>query len=66
MVWVSCQGETPADKENIGPVKYLPFAGFPGYFYPYENAEGYLSPLVALHLEKPRSKHYFIITFYNL
>ncbi|XP_022821012.1 sodium/potassium-transporting ATPase subunit beta-2-like [Spodoptera litura] len=55
MVWVSCQGETPADKENIGPISYLPFPGFPGYFYPYENAEGYLSPLVAIHLQRPRT-----------
>ncbi|KAG6452974.1 sodium/potassium-transporting ATPase subunit beta-2 [Manduca sexta] len=54
-VWVSCQGETPADKEMIGPVKYFPYPGFPGYFYPYENAEGYLSPLVAIHLENPKS-----------
>ncbi|CAH0749310.1 unnamed protein product [Diatraea saccharalis] len=57
MVWVSCHGETPADRENIGPVKYLPYPGFPGYFYPYENAEGYLSPLVAVHLEKPKCKY---------
>uniref|UniRef100_A0A2A4JHJ4 Sodium/potassium-transporting ATPase subunit beta-2 n=1 Tax=Heliothis virescens TaxID=7102 RepID=A0A2A4JHJ4_HELVI len=55
MVWVSCHGETPADKENIGPIRYLPFPGFPGYFYPYENAEGYLSPLVAIHLQRPRT-----------
>lgn len=55
MVWVSCNGETPADKENIGPINYLPFPGFPGYFYPYENAEGYLSPLVAIHLQKPQT-----------
>ncbi|KAJ0181547.1 hypothetical protein K1T71_002269 [Dendrolimus kikuchii] len=55
MVWISCQGETPADKENIGPITYLPYQGFPGYFYPYENAEGYLSPLVAIHLVKPNT-----------
>ncbi|KAJ8726025.1 hypothetical protein PYW07_000723 [Mythimna separata] len=55
MVWVSCHGETPADKENIGPISYLPYPGFPGYFYPYENAEGYLSPLVAIHLQRPRT-----------
>lgn len=57
MVWVSCHGETPADKELIGPIKYLPYPGFPGYFYPYQNAEGYLSPLVAIHLEKPKSEY---------
>ncbi|XP_047987641.1 sodium/potassium-transporting ATPase subunit beta-2-like [Leguminivora glycinivorella] len=55
MIWISCQGETPADRENIGPVQYLPYRGFPGYFYPYENAEGYLSPLVALYLKRPRT-----------
>nr|XP_034840057.1 sodium/potassium-transporting ATPase subunit beta-2-like [Maniola hyperantus] len=55
MVWVSCQGETPADKENIGPIHYIPHQGFPGYYYPYNNAEGYLSPLVAVHLERPRT-----------
>ncbi|XP_049871770.1 sodium/potassium-transporting ATPase subunit beta-2-like [Pectinophora gossypiella] len=55
MIWVSCHGETPADEEMIGPIRYLPHPGFPGYFYPYNNAEGYLSPLVAVHLQRPRT-----------
>ncbi|VVD05603.1 unnamed protein product [Leptidea sinapis] len=54
-VWVSCQGETPTDKENIGPLHYIPHPGFPGFYYPYNNAEGYLSPLVAVHLVRPRT-----------
>lgn len=52
-IWVSCEGENPADIENIGPVQYYPTQGFPGFFYPYENSEGYLSPLVAVHFERP-------------
>uniref|UniRef100_A0A1L8DF34 Putative sodium/potassium-transporting atpase subunit beta-2 n=1 Tax=Nyssomyia neivai TaxID=330878 RepID=A0A1L8DF34_9DIPT len=52
-IWVSCEGENPADIENVGPVKYYPRQGFPGYFYPYENSEGYLSPLVAVHFVRP-------------
>lgn len=52
-VWVSCEGENPADLENIGPIKYIPNQGFPGYYFPYENSEGYLSPLVAVHFERP-------------
>lgn len=52
-VWVSCEGENPSDVENIGPVQYYPTQGFPGYFYPYQNSEGYLSPLVAVHFERP-------------
>lgn len=55
-VWVSCEGENPADQENIGPISYIPRRGFPGYFYPFENSEGYLSPLVAIHFVRPRSK----------
>jgi sodium/potassium-transporting ATPase subunit beta len=58
-VWVSCEGENPADQENIGPVNIHPRLGFPGYYYPYENSEGYLSPLVAIHFERPRSKYSF-------
>jgi hypothetical protein len=56
MVWVSCQGENPADRENIGPIQYLPYRGFPGYYFPYTNQEGYLSPLVAVHFQRPKSK----------
>lgn len=55
-VWVSCEGENPADIENVGPIKYYPRRGFPGYFYPFENSEGYLSPLVAVHFERPVRK----------
>ncbi|KAK7590239.1 hypothetical protein V9T40_001852 [Parthenolecanium corni] len=53
-VWVSCKGESPADSEFIGPVSYYPKQGFPGYYFPYENSEGYLSPLVAVHIERPK------------
>lgn len=55
-IWVTCEGENPVDVENIGPVHIFPERGFPGYFFPYENLEGYLSPLVAVHFERPRSK----------
>lgn len=53
-IWVSCEGENPADQENIGPVDYHPMRGFPGFFYPYTNAKGYLSPLVAVHFQRPK------------
>lgn len=55
-VWVSCEGENPADIENVGPIEYYPRQGFPGYYYPYENSEGYLSPLVAIHFKSPMRK----------
>ncbi|XP_067006982.1 sodium/potassium-transporting ATPase subunit beta-2 isoform X2 [Anabrus simplex] len=52
-VWVSCEGENPADVENIGPIQYFPSRGYPGYYFPFANNEGYLSPLVAVWFENP-------------
>lgn len=52
-VWFSCEGENPADKENIGPIDYYPHPGFPYYYFPYTNVPGYLSPLVAVRFKKP-------------
>lgn len=53
-VYISCQGENPADKENIGPLNYYPpSAGIPRFYFPFRNLEGYLSPFVFVHFEKP-------------
>ncbi|KYQ53878.1 Sodium/potassium-transporting ATPase subunit beta-2 [Trachymyrmex zeteki] len=53
-VWVSCKGENPHDRENIGEINYYPDGhGFPGFYYPYENIPGYLSPVVAVHFVRP-------------
>uniref|UniRef100_A0A023F8Y2 Putative sodium/potassium-transporting atpase subunit beta-2 n=1 Tax=Triatoma infestans TaxID=30076 RepID=A0A023F8Y2_TRIIF len=54
-VWVSCEGENPADVENIGSIQYIPRRGFPGYYFPYKNQKGYLSPIIAIWFEKPAS-----------
>lgn len=53
-VWVSCAGENPADVENMGAIQYIPHRGFPGYYFPFTNTPGYLSPLVAVFFEKPK------------
>lgn len=55
-VWVSCEGENSADKENIGPVHVFPNNGIPGYYFPYLNQPGYISPIVAVWLERPTPK----------
>lgn len=57
-MWVNCEGENPADVENIGPINYYPLRGFPGYYFPFRNEEGYLSPLVAVNFEQPKRKIY--------
>lgn len=54
MVWVTCEGENPADKENIGPLRYIPQRGFASQYFPFKNQDGYLAPLVAVHFEQPK------------
>lgn len=49
-----------SDKELIGPMSYWPIPGFPGYFFPFENSEGYLSPLVAIHFKRPASEYKYV------
>ncbi|KAG8180111.1 hypothetical protein JTE90_027890 [Oedothorax gibbosus] len=53
-VYITCAGENPADRENIGPVRYYPANGaIPKYYFPFTNLDGYLSPFVFIHFEKP-------------
>ena len=56
IVWLSCEGENPADVENIGEIDYYPFPGIPDYHFPYKNQPDYLSPVVFAHLKNPARK----------
>lgn len=60
-VWVSCQPEFPVDNE-IRPknISYYPSPGLSGEFYPYTNAPGYLSPLVAVQFTQPKREWIFL------
>lgn len=54
-VWVSCTGEYPADFEGMKAFAYYPASrGFPSQYFPYEMQDGYLSPVVAVQIKKPR------------
>lgn len=52
VVWVSCEGENPADIENLGEsTMYKSLSGeqgFLGRYFPFKNTEGYLQPIVAV------------------
>jgi len=52
-VWLECHGENPADIENLGPINYYPYNGFSNNFFPFQNEDRYLSPIVFAQLEKP-------------
>lgn len=53
-VLASCEGENYADRDNIGPVEFWPKEGFPFQYFPYENQEGYMAPLVMVQFIKPK------------
>jgi len=53
-VWLECEGENPADRENLGAVNYYPTNGVGKNFFPYQNQKGYLSPVVFAQLDNPK------------
>jgi len=53
-VWLECHGQNPADKENMGPVKYYPDQGFSSSYFPYTKQPGYLSPFVFVQFLEPK------------
>ncbi|XP_030747891.1 sodium/potassium-transporting ATPase subunit beta-1 [Sitophilus oryzae] len=48
-IWVSCNGQSPMDEENVKGFNYYP-QGFAGYYYPYRNVKNYLSPIIAVEI----------------
>lgn len=60
-IWVSCDGQSPHDRENQGELQYIPQPGFPYYFYPYLNTKDYMSPLVAVQFVKPQREYSTIV-----
>lgn len=58
VVWVSCEGENPADVENIKARDYYPRMGFPYYYFPFKNIEGYIPPIVAVQFTVESNSRY--------
>jgi len=52
-VYIDCKGENPADVENLGEIVYYPENAFPFQYFPYQNQDAYLSPIVFVYLKKP-------------
>ncbi len=42
VMWLHCDGVTAADTEHMGTIKYTPYPGFRGYFFPFLNQNHYL------------------------
>ncbi|KAH3824068.1 probable sodium/potassium-transporting ATPase subunit beta-3 [Dreissena polymorpha] len=61
-VTVKCEGENPADKDNVGDIFYHPSNGFHFKYFPYRNQEMYRSPLVFVRFDNPMPAQLFMIT----
>jgi len=62
-VWVNCEPKYPADREMLKEVKYFPASGgFPDKYFPYQNQEDYLNPLVAVqfHPKLPKASGFML------
>jgi len=53
-VWLHCEGQHAADKENLGHVTYYPHRGFGTEFFPFLNQERYLAPIVFAAFDNPK------------
>ncbi|CAN7943367.1 unnamed protein product [Ixodes pacificus] len=53
-VYISCEGENAADKENVGPLVYYPNLGIPNYYFPFRNTPGYQSPFIFVRFPRPQ------------
>jgi sodium/potassium-transporting ATPase subunit beta len=52
-VYIVCEGENPADKENIGEMTYYPNQVIRSNYFPFTNQPGYLSPYVMVKFSSP-------------
>eukprot|EP00745_Piridium_sociabile_P006248 TRINITY_DN140246_c0_g1_i1.p1 TRINITY_DN140246_c0_g1~~TRINITY_DN140246_c0_g1_i1.p1 ORF type:complete len:299 (+),score=51.49 TRINITY_DN140246_c0_g1_i1:82-978(+) len=53
MIYIECVGENPADRDNIGEIRYFPDQGFHHYYYPFTNQPGYMSPMIFVKFMNP-------------
>lgn len=53
LIYITCEGENAADKENIGGIEYYPKQGIEFRYFPFTNQPGYLSPFVFVHFKRP-------------
>jgi len=52
-IYVTCEGQHPVDKENIGALEYYPVQGINSYYFPFRNQDNYLSPFVLVQFTNP-------------
>lgn len=61
-ITLTCEGETAADRENMGNVVYFPSRGFHFKYFPFRNQQGYRSPLAFVRFEDPHPGMLLMIT----
>ncbi|XP_015793329.1 sodium/potassium-transporting ATPase subunit beta [Tetranychus urticae] len=52
-IYITCQGQNPIDKENIGQIQFFPEPGIRDYYFPFRNQDNYKSPFVFVQFTNP-------------
>jgi len=52
-IYVKCDGDDAATRENMGDILIYPAQGFPFKYFPFRNQQGYRSPLAFLRFDNP-------------
>jgi len=62
-IWITCNGENPADREYVGPIEYLTpglpteeFGQIPNYYFPYFKQPNFESPFVFVRFPNPMKR----------
>lgn len=53
VVYITCGGQNPIDKENIGKIDYFPSQGITTHYFPFRNQDNYRSPFVFVRFASP-------------
>ncbi|CAM1324862.1 nrv2 (predicted) [Pycnogonum litorale] len=53
LVYLTCEGDTSADRENAGKIIYYPRSGFFVSSFPYADHQYYTAPMIAIQLPEP-------------
>ncbi|OXA46560.1 sodium/potassium-transporting ATPase subunit beta [Folsomia candida] len=50
-VWINCDGENPADRENMGKISYAPMQAIQSFYFPFMKQPNYVSPFIMVQFE---------------
>ena len=60
IVWISCDGKSPSDIVDMGPIAYLPHWNFPGFRFSCLGKDHCVDPLLAIYFRRPKGEKFLL------